>query len=369
MRASRPWIEKRKYEGEAWYYVRWRPTYPGEKAFFSAGTSHQTALDFRDKKRNELLRISQGLDTPKSKMTLAQAIEPYMTESIKTKGDDTPRKIKWALGKLSAYFGPDCPIAEIKKKTDPSDPQGKCMLNFKAHILQNHKVNGLINIIKFVNAFFAFHVESGAIVVHPGRGLLKKVKPVKVYRFIEEVDIRAVLKFCHMPILRDMFKISLHFGFRRGEVVHLRKSWIKGDFLTLPYEVTKSDEPRVLGIDDEVRPLLEKYMKSGQDLLFPGGRPGESWRPERLGQAFRRAVARARKAGAIKGRLRFHDSRHTFASTYLSNGGDIGTLQNLLGHKHISTTQIYKHLQHTHIKDEMKRVKYNLEEPPNFQVA
>ena len=43
-------------------------------------------------------------------------------------------------------------------------------------------------------------------------------------------------------------------------------------------------------------------------------------------------------------RIRFHDLRHTFATMALQNGVDVRTLQEVLGHDHLNTTQIYPHV-------------------------
>ena len=52
----------------------------------------------------------------------------------------------------------------------------------------------------------------------------------------------------------------------------------------------------------------------------------------------------------------FHDLRHTFASHYLMEGGDLKTLQVLLGHKSIVTTAKYAHFVQQHLAKEIKRL-------------
>ena len=65
--------------------------------------------------------------------------------------------------------------------------------------------------------------------------------------------------------------------------------------------------------------------------------------------------ARAKHALGIKDReITFHSTRHTFATKYLENGGDLETLQEILGHASIITTQIYA-------KVTMKKIAKNID--------
>jgi len=52
----------------------------------------------------------------------------------------------------------------------------------------------------------------------------------------------------------------------------------------------------------------------------------------------------AQKDAGLSKIIRFHDLRHTFASHFMMNGGNLYTLQKLLGHSDIQTTMIYAHL-------------------------
>ena len=67
------------------------------------------------------------------------------------------------------------------------------------------------------------------------------------------------------------------------------------------------------------------------------------------------------KAAGIEKKVSFHCSRHTFATTvYLCNGGTIEALSKILGHKHISTTQIYAEVTNRMVSSDFRAISGNL---------
>ena len=93
--------------------------------------------------------------------------------------------------------------------------------------------------------------------------------------------------------------------------------------------------------------LIQEHGKHPDNpYLFPSPLTGEMYHPDSVVNLHKKIL---RDAGLEH--LRFHDLRHTFATTALQNGVDVRAVQEVLGHDHLNTTEIY-----THIDNEALRV-------------
>lgn len=124
----------------------------------------------------------------------------------------------------------------------------------------------------------------------------------------------------------------------------------------------KGRKQRIVFLTDLAAEALEKYLNLRDDnfdpLFLSGGRgrkvskdilEGEK---KRLSQrSIQNLVSKyARKAGVIK-KVTPHTLRHSFATTLLRNGADIRSVQEMLGHASITTTQIYTHITNSRLKE------------------
>lgn len=142
---------------------------------------------------------------------------------------------------------------------------------------------------------------------------------------------------------RLIFAFYVYTGARRSEIARLEWEDIKKDEII--FRERKNYEQLSVPIIGRLAEILCRYER-GTGKIF-------NITPEQIGKQIKKYL---KKAGI--GHLRPHDLRHTFASHLLMNGVDLKTVQELLGHESIQTTQIYAHLTKGHLKEEIKKLPY-----------
>lgn len=164
--------------------------------------------------------------------------------------------------------------------------------------------------------------------------------------------------------LRDSAILELLFstGLRVSELCSLTRDIdLTTDELSI---IGKGSKVRVVFISDLARQVLKEYLSKRKDLddalfvqISKNGKSMEK-RDKSLGLT-KRSVERIVKLCAIKAgiskRVTPHTMRHLFATDLLSNGADLRSVQALLGHANIGTTQIYTHVTDKHLRDIHKK--------------
>lgn len=146
----------------------------------------------------------------------------------------------------------------------------------------------------------------------------------------------AVAKMPAADSKRRIVLLAEQSGMREGEIITL--TWPQVDMLRgISLDRTKTDAPRVVPLTD---PLLAEAAGTLTGTPRREGCPFVFWHSD--GQPYRNFPAQFaawRRANGVT--FRFHDLRHKFAVGYLRRGGNIYTLQKILGHKSIKTTEGY----------------------------
>lgn len=114
----------------------------------------------------------------------------------------------------------------------------------------------------------------------------------------------------------------------------------------------KGEKIRVVFLSPTAKEAVRDYLKARTDMeeaLFVDGRPNKLHRitPRDIQRHLKGYVARA----GITSVVTPHTLRHAFATDLLSNGADIRSVQQLLGHASINTTQIYTHITDSHLRE------------------
>ncbi len=170
-------------------------------------------------------------------------------------------------------------------------------------------------------------------------------------RLLDAPDIKTFIG------LRDKAMLELFFstGLRLSEVCCLdRFIDLKKGELTVR---GKGDKVRLVFISDTARAAIKAYMDRRTDAempLFVSMVQGKI-----IGRVTPRAVERmltryGKQAGIMGKKLSPHTLRHCFATDLLANGADIRSVQEMLGHASITTTQIYTHVTNQHLREVYK---------------
>jgi len=147
-------------------------------------------------------------------------------------------------------------------------------------------------------------------------------------------------------------------GLRVSELTSLNRDTInlhRGEFGILG----KGGKERVVFISDSASHWLERYLSLRKDTFKPlfirfQGKvdPYDNGEAMRLtSRSIERVVEKYVKALGLSVKATPHTLRHNFATDLLINGADIRSVQEMLGHSNISTTQIYTHVTNAHLKD------------------
>jgi site-specific recombinase XerD len=118
----------------------------------------------------------------------------------------------------------------------------------------------------------------------------------------------------------------------------------------------KGEKVRVVFLSPTAKDSIKEYLKSRKDMeeaLFVDGRPNKMHRitPRDVQRHIKRYATQA----GITTKVSPHTLRHVFATDLLSNGADLRSVQALLGHASINTTQIYTHVTDSHLREVHKR--------------
>lgn len=150
--------------------------------------------------------------------------------------------------------------------------------------------------------------------------------------FLTLTELQSLAKTdCDLPFLKRAALFSALTGLRYSDVAKLVWSEVYDD-LSGPYvrfKQQKTEGAETLPLNDTARTLLGEREEGVifPDLLY------SSWQNQKLSEWSYRA--------GVKRRITFHAFRHTFATLQLMEGTDLYTISKLLGHRNITTTQIY----------------------------
>lgn len=172
------------------------------------------------------------------------------------------------------------------------------------------------------------------IAYNPMRGIdgIKPEEGTRMYLTIDELKLLANTE-CEYPNIKKAFLFSCLTGLRRSDILNLTWGEVheQGEFTRIIFKQKKTQGLEYLDISPQAAELLGKRGKPNDHPFI------DIHSPSCTNETIKRWVLRA----GIQKDITFHCGRHTFAVMMLDLGTDIYTVSKLLGHRYLTTTQIY----------------------------
>ena len=302
-----------------------------------------------------------------SPFLLSEAIERYLQylQSEENKSPLTVANYRQSLDLLTRLLS----IKSVKDFSKETIRDCKQALHSSLTRQRKHlAVRTMNHHLTVLRAFLRYLIQEEELDIYP---------PDRVKRFKEEQRQVKVLhaeelhRFLHAPDTetregkRDRAMLELFFstGLRLAELRSLNCKDL--NYQTREISVRgKRGKIRVVFLSDAATEALREYMMSRVDHLVPlfirslksagtAMPPGEEFRLSRV-SIYNIVKKYALKAGIVTDPSP-HTLRHSFATDLLRNGADLRSVQELLGHKDLSTTQIYTHVTNPQLKEVHKK--------------
>jgi integrase/recombinase XerD len=209
-------------------------------------------------------------------------------------------------------------------------------------------------------SFFGFLVSEGISKTNPtenmsspavGKALPKPI-PVSQVRLLLEQP--AKLSTSEARRDRAMLELLYASGMRISELVSLNLGDVnlEGDYFVRC--LGKGRKERIIPLYEQIARTIKQYIDEERPKLSRGRKEDALFlnaRGERLTrQGFWQKLKEYAKAAGLSSQISPHTLRHSFATHMLSGGADLRSVQELLGHANISTTQVYTHLTTEHVR-------------------
>jgi site-specific recombinase XerD len=256
----------------------------------------------------------------------------------------------------------------------PEDLGHRVLRRYAAHLAAARRDGGralsrptVARKLAAIKSFYGHMVERGALEQNPAdlvpsprrpRGLPRALRADEVQRLLDRIPARTPLEVRD----RALFELAYSCGLRCEEIVNLDLDSTDFDAEELRV-LGKGSKTRLVPIGEPAQAALERYLSTARPVLGRERARPEAERALFLSKSGRRLSAsdvRRRlqlwlRTASVAGRISPHVLRHSFATHLLEGGADLRTIQELLGHASLSTTQLYTRVESGRLRRQYAR--------------
>jgi len=209
--------------------------------------------------------------------------------------------------------------------------------------------------LSILSKIFNDAIRWGYLKENPMKNIPKLNEPEKGFNYLTKEQVKKLLENAS-PNGRPILMLAVYTGMRKGEILALK--WEHIDFEKKIIKVeetlegsTKSKKVRYIPIHPDLLIELKKLkLKSRSEYVFLAEDGG-------MRKDFRNALNYALKRAGLP-KIRIYDLRHTFAANFIMAGGNILTLQKILGHSDLKMTMRYAHLAPDFFHQEIEKMNF-----------
>ena len=216
--------------------------------------------------------------------------------------------------------------------------------------------------IEALRSFYFFQAAERRVAASPAAELRSPRRPARLPRFLTAAEVERLLAAASGDSyeslrLRAMLELLYATGMRVSELLALKAAYLnlQDGWVRV---LGKGAKERLIPVHERALALLKGFLLLRQKRFPHAGESevflGRGGRALSRVQFWRDLQALAKRAG-LEGRVHPHVLRHTFATHLLQGGADLRSVQEMLGHSSLATTQIYTHLEKSGLKDSHRR--------------
>ena len=220
--------------------------------------------------------------------------------------------------------------------------------------------NSISRKLACIRSFFKYLLREGEVASNPAKEVATPKKEKQLPKFLDQQEMTHLLDAPSKNTWEEkrdkaILETIYSSGLRVSELVGLNRDDV--DFVSALVRVRgKGKKERLVPLGQVALNAIETYQKAERAHALKGDGNTQALYTNRLGgrltdRSVRRMILKYSRRIALHKNITPHTLRHSFATHMLDRGADLRSVQELLGHENLSTTQIYTHVTTKRLKE------------------